>query len=248
MMDDFREDVTQNLYRFYREISGLCGYISGQICGLDYVWNQNGSWPSYILGTPGSTDIPEIVHAIERKEIPAFWIMEQTPDFEMNWLEERGVRIVREWKGMVLDTIGFEHIPPDHGIDLRTNDPETQQDWLGIVNTELMRGAMIGEEVLASISTSEAFRWIVAYLDDQPVGAGLSYTEEGVTGLYMIVTKASYRGMGIGTLITSNLIKSAKQAGIGTIVLHATKPGERIYENIGFGEKNRLSVLWYIGT
>ena len=64
----------------------------------------------------------------------------------------------------------------------------------------------------------------------------------------MIATKKGFRGKGIGTLVTANLVEEAMQKGIETIVLHATKQGENIYGKVGFREEHMFSVLWYLGT
>ncbi len=246
-MSGLSREVNRNLYQFYRHIGELCGYAYGQIGVLDYVWNQKGTWPAYILGVPDRAMLSGIVTAIEQKEIPPFWIIEETPVFDLTWLEERNVRPIREWKGMTLNPADFVNVPRVPGVEVRSNDPETLQDWLQIVNTDLMTGTQIGTEVISGLNSSPAFRWSVAYLDDQPVGTGLSFTQEGVTGLYMIVTKESFRGKGIGSLITVDLINHAIKAGIHSVVLHATGLGEGIYRKIGFREENMLYVMWYLG-
>ncbi|MCK4748985.1 MAG: GNAT family N-acetyltransferase [Bacteroidales bacterium] len=246
-MKELGKHITRNLYGFYRRTAELCGYETGHIGGLEYVWNRSGSWPSYVLGVPEPSKIPEIMNAIRQGKVPPFWILEQTGGEEIRLLEEAGVRVIREWKGMAMEKHAAVPVGRNHDFGIRTNDPDTMNDWLQIVNTELMTGAQISDGFLNRISSSVAFQWKVAYMDDQATGAGLSFAEDGVAGVYMIVTKASFRGRGIGTQVTRNLIDHAIRSGNDTIVLHATGQGERIYRKTGFSEVNRFSVMWYMG-
>lgn len=241
------QEITQNLFQFYRSIADLNGYETGRIGGVDYVWNRQGSWPAYVLGTPQSGEVLKITGAMERREVPAFWIMEDTPGFDLQQLEKKGIRVIRQWTGMSVDPSEFQDFPVVTGIELRRNDPNNLQDWLHLVNTELMTGSRVGSEVIPEISSARAYRWIVAYKSDRVVGTGLSFTKKKVTGLYMIVTEKSSRGMGIGSMITAGLIKNAVQAGAGTIVLHATNMGEGLYSRLGFRTQNRFHILWYLG-
>jgi len=246
-MNTARQDITQNLFRFYRRIAFLNGYETGSIGGVEYVWNRQGSWPAYILGTPAWSGAVNILRAMERREVPAFWIMEDTPGFNLRKLEKKGIRVVRQWTGMSLDPPEYRSIPGSSDVELRRDDPDGLQDWFHLVNTELMTGSQMGSEVIPAIAASDAYRWIVAYRDERAVGTGLSFTEEGITGLYMIVTEKQSRGKGVGSMITAALIDNAIRNGAGYIVLHATKLGEGLYHRLGFRPKNRFHILWYLG-
>ncbi len=248
-MKSKEEHITNNLYAFYKRVAEGCGYETGHIAGCDYVWNRKGSWPSYFLGAPDREKIHEFVNAKVQGNAPSFWILDKKYLEEIRALERTGVRVVREWKGMALDgrsITPYEHVE-NRKIRLSFDDQGAHMDWLGIVNTALMTGAQIGDEFFSALSSSVAFRWIVAYMDDQPAGAGLSFSEDGVCGLYMIATGEAYRKQGIGTRVTDELVKQAIDSGNHTIVLHATGHGERIYRNMGFEVHNSYSVMWHLG-
>lgn len=249
-MNPAQENITQNIHRFYTRIAELNAYEHGMVSGLEFVWNRKGSWPSYLLGVPGPEKIPEVVRAMESGQAPPFCIVDKSRQEEIQLMERSGIRTIREWKGMFLDSRYFnadvwvKDIP---GLELRINDRASLDDWLILVNTELMSGVQIGQEVIDSLSACDEFQFAVAYVDGQPAATGLSFREQGICGLYMIVTRASLRGKGIGSLVTASLIHQAVNLGDKGIVLHATNLGERLYSNLGFKVLNHLSVLWYLG-
>lgn len=260
-MSSAGKDIAANIYRFYKRLAELCDYERGELVGCSYVWNRKGSWPSFLLGNPQTDSIPEILAAQGAGLVPPFWIMEKADPEGAQELEEGGVRLIREWSGMELDPDQFQEeggeITSEAGtstnrtslekIVIRTNDPEFSSHWLKIVNEELLSGSQIGPEFLESISCSDQFRWMVAFLDGRAVGTGLSYSENGVCGLYMIATEASSRSRGVGTRITAELVSQATAAGDNHFVLHATELGSRIYGKLGFREVNSFSVLWNLG-
>jgi GNAT superfamily N-acetyltransferase len=253
-MKQIQRHISGNLFGFYSRIARVCGYEAGRLAGCSYVWNRNGSWPSYMLGSPGKGRIQEVAAAVRKGDAPPFWIIENSSAAEIGLLEKEGFRVVREWKGMALERGDFRPVatggsrpPGSLGIEVISNDPGTLKEWLQIVNTYLMTGAQLGMEIKDALLSDQSFRWMVAYLDGEPAGAGLSFEEGGVCGLYMIATVDSFRGRGVGTRITGELVSRALGSGSETIVLHATGQGERIYQNLGFREVNRLSIMWHLG-
>jgi ribosomal protein S18 acetylase RimI-like enzyme len=250
-MKTVEEHITQNLYGFYKRVAEECRYEIGHIAGCDYVWNRKGTWPSYFLGAPDPDKIYEFVNAKVKGDAPSFWILGTEYWKEVQLLEKTGLRVVREWKGMALKGGSPDLVSKDaenHMVRVHINDPGAFKDWLGIVNTALMTGAQIGSEFFAVLSLSDSFRWVVAYMDNHPAGAGLSFSEDGVCGLYMIATAEVYRRQGIGTRVTGELVKQAIDSGDHTIVLHATGHGERIYKDLGFETYNRFSIMWHLGS
>lgn len=249
-MNPAKESITRNIHRFYTRIAELSAYEQGVVSGLEYVWNRNGTWPSYLLGAPGPDRIQEVAIAMESGQAPPFCILDTSRQEEIHLMEESGIRNIREWKGMFLDSRHFnaeDWVKEIPGLKLRINDRASLDDWLLLVNTELMSGVQIGQEVIDSLSASEEFQFAVAYFEDQPAATGLSFREEGICGLYMIVTRTAMRAKGIGSLVTASLIKQAVNLGDKGIVLHATNLGERVYSKLGFRVMNQLAVMWYLG-
>ena len=249
-MNPGKEHIARNIHRFYMRVAELSGIERGEVLGFEYVWNRKGSWPSYLLGIPGLDKIPEVVRTIEFGKAPPFCIVDNSRQQEIQLLEESGIRSIREWKGMLLNSHHFNaglwvNAIPE--VELRINDRKSLEDWLALVNKEVMSGVQISWEVIESLFGSDEFQFVVAYSDGQPVGTGLSFREEGICGLYMIATRASMRGKGIGSLVSASLIDQAVALGDKGIILHATDLGEHLYSGLGFREMNRFSLMWYLG-
>ena len=102
-MSKATRDISSNLFGFYRQVAMDCGYDWGRMAGLDYVWNRAGTWPSHLLGRPGTTMLEQINSAMKEGSLPSFWVMEHPGRKMLALLEEKGIREVRQWKGMILD-------------------------------------------------------------------------------------------------------------------------------------------------
>jgi GNAT superfamily N-acetyltransferase len=246
-MTGITHKISSNIFRFYTRSAELCGYESGKKAGCAYAWNRKGSWPSFILGDPGEAGIREVVLAIGTGALPPFWITENTGGELVRKLDDAGVRVIREWSGMALGAADFQPCVSNPKVHIRSNDPGTNRDWLHIVNTELLTGSQVGNDFLDAVASSGEFRWMVAYMDEEPVGTGLSFSSGDTCGLYMIATKGPARGAGVGTMVSSQLVADALKSGHSTIVLHATAMGKNIYRKLGFREENRYAVMWHLG-
>ncbi len=239
--------IKRNLFQFYQQTALLNDYQTGEVEGIGYVWNREGTWPAYLLGYPRKERIHRIVESITLGEVPPFWIMEKKEGEEARLLEKEGVRAIREWKGMALSRHDLRNVTLNSGIEIRSNDQGINRDWTGIVNNELMTGKSIGDRFLNKISVTGEFSWVVAYLGKEAAGTGLSYASGGVAGIYMISTVKKFRGRGVGTKITRVLTEEALESGNQTVVLHATGQGEGIYRSSGFREVSTLQVMWLTG-
>ena len=97
----------------------------------------------------------------------------------------------------------------------------------------------VREPMGALLSTDldpEPFIHLLAWEDDQPVGCGTAFLDEGTAGLYNIAVPERHRGRGIGYAVTAALMNVGVAAGCTHAVLHATEMGRPTYERLGFEE------------
>jgi len=247
-MNKEERDIFRNLVDFYKEIALISGYQTGEFYGIDYVWNTKGSWPAYLFGKPGKKQAEAVTGEIRERRLPPFWIMDDQNDQELiGFLDEKGIRPVRKWKGMVLNVKAFEKQSGPDDVKLRFNHSRDLPVWRALINEGLFTASRMGEEIEHTLNSGDQFTWSVARIEDKPVSAGLLFTFERIAGIYMIVTRNACRGRGIGTMVTGALIDRALDNGIDRIVLHATPMGEGIYRNLGFEPVNELSIYWKLG-
>lgn len=242
------KDITKNLVDFYKEIALISDYQIGKCAGIDYVWNTKGSWPAYLFGKPGTKQAEAVTWEIKKRRLPPFWIMDDQDDLEIRgFLNEKGIRPVRKWKGMILNVKAYEKKPGAGDVKLRFNHCGDLPVWRALINEDLFSANRMGEEIEHTLNSGEQFTWAVAWIESNPVATGLLFTFERIAGIYMIVTKRAFRGRGIGTMVTGALIDRVLDSNIDRIVLHATPMGEGIYRNLGFEPVNELSIYWKLG-
>lgn len=247
-MNKEERDIFKNLVDFYTELAIHSGYDSGKFSGLDYVWNMQGTWPAYIFGKPDVKQAEALNNEIKERHLPPFWIMDDEGDkMLIEYLDERDIRSVRKWTGMILNTKSYRKEVLAENISLKVDSSEDLPFWRSLINEGLFSANHMGEEIEKTLNKGDRFTWVVARIDDQPVASGLLYTKSRISGIYMIVTKKSFRGRGIGTMVTRSLIERSLECGIDRIVLHATQLGEGIYRNLGFEPINELSIYWKLG-
>ena len=66
--------------------------------------------------------------------------------------------------------------------------------------------------------------------------------------VYNVMTKEAYRGQGLATKVVEMLLADAKEKGLETVMLNATKAGMSIYKRLGFAERcyNEANMVYDI--
>jgi len=92
---------------------------------------------------------------------------------------------------------------------------------------------------------SRGLSWVVAFDDDEVIGA-LGYTvEDGVVDIDRLTVDPRRHGRGTGTLLVEAVLWRASAAVVSTGRLNA--PARRLYERLGFrhtGDTEALPGLW----
>ncbi|CAN0596240.1 unnamed protein product [Ectocarpus sp. 12 AP-2014] len=88
----------------------------------------------------------------------------------------------------------------------------------------------------------------VSYIDNKPVGIGALHFNNGIAGIYDIITPEGLRGQGIGTNIMKFLMNYAYRQNIKGLCLSASSDsGFRIYERLGFKVVGKLGCYEWKG-
>lgn len=83
-------------------------------------------------------------------------------------------------------------------------------------------------------SKDSNFGFYVGFFENKPVVSGILFVNEGVAGIYYILTSPEYRKRGFATLMMEYLLQQVKEKGISLAILLASKEGKQLYNKMGF--------------
>ncbi|HXQ59249.1 MAG TPA: hypothetical protein VN799_04095 [Acidimicrobiales bacterium] len=75
---------------------------------------------------------------------------------------------------------------------------------------------------------------VVAYADDEPVAAAMTFLSHGIAGLYWVGTVPGGRRSGLGRAVTASVTNASFDRGAAVVTLQASTMGEPIYRSMGF--------------
>jgi GNAT superfamily N-acetyltransferase len=149
----------------------------------------------------------------------------------------------RPWMpGMALHPLPALTPAASHDIRLVTDlaglDDHIRAAAIGFEMPEpMLRSIMAG-----SLDAGDDVTVYVAYVEGQPVGAGLGMRTGRTIGIYNIATVPSARRRGLGAAMTMRIVDDGLAAGCDVAVLQASDMGRPIYERLGF-----RTVVEYMG-
>lgn len=141
--------------------------------------------------------------------------------------------------GMALIKEEFKESMPVAGVKVkRVYNLEIFEDWVKTVSlgSEAGEYTLQFENIFRSLVNSEEFRYFIAYYNQIPISCALSFRPQGskAAGIYWIATLPKYRKQGIGSHITSQVIKDAFESKCDAIILQCVSAGAKLYKNLGF--------------
>ncbi len=211
----------------------------------DYVYNLNGTWPSFILRKNTTTDFLTIIDSINQSNsISKNWILDAY-FVSKNKLQIKKENLfpVKKWSGMLLNTTNtIKQINLSNFKVERLKKNELNQ-FIEIINTSVFKSSRLSKKQLKNKLDNLNFYFFVGKYKDQIVSTCLLFDNGTTIGLYFIATKKEFRGKGFGKLIVSNAINHLINKGNANFVLHATSMGNSIYKNLGFKEYSKLIIF-----
>ncbi len=241
-----------NLYNLYSELSDNQNIISTIHDGYSVINSAEYEWPQYVFNIyrdQSINKIEEIVEKIEIDEIPPF-IITKDEDWSFNiqeFLESKGFRKIDAWP--IMNFTEFDKIENRAIEGFETHFIETTEElklWFDIVKTVLFPKKRICFNAFSKKLNHENYSFIIGYYKNEPVATGLMFTKENISGIYMIATSEKHRKKGIGSYITSELLKKSKILGANSATLQSSRIALSSYLKIGFKSIDTLYVYWML--
>lgn len=147
-------------------------------------------------------------------------------------LHEQGLRLAFKQSAMVL-RLSNEACAgvPDQGIR-RVANPGDAATWACLASEAF--GYSVPPGIVSAIMHAPGLGVYLAYAGDVPVGTGLLFDSDGVSGIHMVGVSPAYRRRGIAIRLMHALIALARAAGSRYVTLQASALGEPLYLNLGF--------------
>lgn len=207
-----------------------------------------------ISATSSGTDIPAFnrifaLDAAPREEIAtaAEWMADRGLPFCLITTGERRAEV--EELATSLGLVETEHAEPgmvltslesfpgrtsDVSIEI-VSDEDTLAEMTEIFATEFEFPVEIARFLTPPAALDEAsMRYLVGRIDGQFVSMGTLIAHDDVAGVYSVGTINDFRGRGIGTDITWELLRLGREDGCRRGVLQSTEMGYSVYTNMGF--------------
>jgi predicted GNAT family N-acyltransferase len=239
----------QNMVGFYNAIgrAGHVQHVENEHFGA--ITEAEGFWPQLIyrfgFNNNPEQNIAQEMGALAKGEsrMNAICSVQQLAELDVEKLRSAHVFPIEMWETMETKTFPF------HGNDdelykfkqLFVN--EELAAFTSLVNTDMMRNLKIRDNFFTTLAKESGFKFYGLFAENELVSALLVFTENGVGGLYFIVSKAAWRMKGLaGNLIRKTLARMFEN-GTENVVLQAVNKAIPLYSRIGFQSTGKLVIL-----
>jgi GNAT superfamily N-acetyltransferase len=247
------EGIAANLYDLYNGLAKRGLVSSGSVGGFDFVRRDGFEWPNMAYRSSGVASLPSreefrlLQELMASHQCPRLVILDMeglTAEAQEVLAEERLIA-AGEWVNMALP-LGRSK-PVGHGLlqcrEIDADDPDEWSGWASVVSNVLFKGGMIDAAMFRDREMKKRFVLMAAFADGVPVAACLLNLGENA-GLYMVATLKSFQGKGFGKVLMEYAQAKAAARGYEFVVLHSTKAGLNLYNNLGYRTFGKL-ILYY---
>jgi hypothetical protein len=234
---------------FYNAIgrAGHVQHVENEHFGA--ITEAEGFWPQLIyrfsFENNREQNIEQAMGALARGEsrMNAICSEQQLAEFDAEKLRTANVYPIEIWETMQTETIHFQ-VADDELYEFRQlSSNEELAAFTSLVNTDMMRNLKIRDNFFITLAKEPGFEFYGLFAENELVSALLVFTENGIGGLYFIVSKTAWRMKGLaGNLICKTLSRMFEN-GTENVVLQAVKKAIPLYSRIGFQPTGKLVIL-----
>lgn len=252
-MNSIEDHIRNNLYEFYDCISQICGLNSEKQDHWSVSENVTGFWPRVIYRidpdiASKSSPVP-FSEKVKSGDFPEFLIASNENIRQVDsFFRQQGFYPFSVWKGMAI-TNTQNNIPPELPDAIEIVKPESSFDleqWLKIVNTELIAPLMMDKTLLKSLIRQSGIEAYLLKNNGMGVSTILVFKTPDSTGLYLIATEKSSQKQGFASLLVQYILAQNTRRSKNPVILHATRLGEPMYLKLGFHPFNQFFLYRYL--
>jgi ribosomal protein S18 acetylase RimI-like enzyme len=199
--------------------------------------------------------IEAVVGSFAEHEVPFMWSVGpfSRPADLGERLESRGLSRAEELPAMAVDLRALkEDVPFPSALAIeRVSDAEALRECIEVMRVGFEMPEFTSEvmfELFSAVRLGEdsPFRSYLGRLDGEAVAASLLVVAAGVAGIYNVATLPEARRQGLGTALTLEALREARELGYRIGVLQSSAMGLGLYRRLGFEQHGTYHV--YVGT
>ncbi len=185
----------------------------------------------------------------ERKRVPRFEYVSELAPALADTLLAAGFRLEAEARVMVCTRESFTPVPVPEGVTLSVLTPGSSRDEVRAYCNTARRGFAPNEpyeaseeEVSRMLEDMKSGGAVLGHVEGQPAVVGMFTPPfEGLAELGGVATLERFRKRGLGTALTSRVVREAFDRGVDVLFLSTiTEEAGRIYERVGFRFVTRM--------
>lgn len=234
---------------FYRAIgqSGIVQHVENEF--FEAITAAEGFWPQLIyrfrFENNHEHNIVLAMKALAKGEsrMTAICTAQQLAKFDNEIMRCAGVFPVEMWETMYAKTICFHETGQELHEFRQLSGNEELGEFTSLVNTDMMRNLKIGVNFFITLAKEPRFKFYGLFAENKLVSALLVFTENGIGGLYFIVSKTASRGKGLAEFLIRKTLARMLENGTENVVLQAVSKAIPLYSRIGFQSTGKIVIL-----
>lgn len=223
--------IIKNHTQFWTHIGAMGEFLNIE---KEYFYTRpsNLSWPSKVFGITEDTNLTSLQKEMEAGNIPPVLTIEGNEELEQK-LASAGFKNTSTLTAMGLE-IENSHISNQEFSGIFEVEDKTKADIFARIATEAF-GYEVKPTTIYGLLRSDMTKIFVGKYRDDYATCGIVFSDTyGNSGLHMIGTLNSYRGLGLGKLMTKKLIEVGSTKRRSHILLTASQAGKPLYSKLGF--------------
>lgn len=180
--------------------------------------------------------INEVIKHFSSHGMPAcFTITPFTePEDFSEHLIRRGFKLIQQQ--LIMAYKGGKNMRLNPEVEVKRAKKSEVATWINIVRKGFNYPEDFAFKTTSIIIEKEEFMPYLAHISNKPVGCGMLYSENGVSGIYAMVTLPEYRRKGVASAVLHEMVLEYERSGDNLLTLGTEmgSPAERLYKKVGF--------------
>jgi ribosomal protein S18 acetylase RimI-like enzyme len=240
----------KNLYDFYDTVGTLQGVTCTQKDRFSVILEDSSAWPRIVYNLAGGNDLPyvfrdapgfsgnpsEYPFAVINRELvtpDVADLMRTIPAYPVELWELMEISVSRLTSSFLMEGAVIERIFSGRDLDA----------FSGVVNQCLMGNTPINADLVNAMAETAGFDFYCLRFNGEMVSTMLSFSCNGVSGLYLVATLPEYRGRGFAGNLIRFVLNFLFNQGKEKVVLQADRKAVPLYLKTGFISVGQLAII-----